>query len=199
MIGRMDKNNNNNKNTLNEKVDLDVLNMMAKDRIKQGFTSDLSVFERVARKVASKIAYGAKSDPVLAEALQTRQVPNSIHRSVQVGNYAVFSIPNANGKNRYDVADQNSGNKLVGDLYMVETANAIVKLMNKGHSFYSPEIKNLLEFESTYKKHYADAVSLSRKIKNNPMKDAIMETRFTEAKQQAQAVKENLSRFVQKL
>src|SRR5574343_206387 len=94
---------------------------------------------------------------------------------VQTGNFAVFPVPNAAGKNRYDVANMTNGQKLVGGLHLVEAANGIVKLMNKGHSFYSPQIKQILEMEEKYVKHYQDAVVAKRKSKED-VTDAVLET-----------------------
>jgi hypothetical protein len=197
-------------------------------KVKAEMKHSLNAFEKAARKAAAKVAARGHNNRMLGEALHTRQVtppdylieqmqnqgfhyptqpaPQPVHEGyqtvptmgVQVGNYAVFPVPNANGKNRYDVANMTNGQKLVGGLHLVEAANGIVKLMNKGHSFYSPQVKQILEMEEKYVKHYQDAVSFRRKSKEDS-KDAIMETRFEEAKLKAQQVKENLNNFCSKL
>lgn len=191
--------------------------------LKRGMKNDLNAMAKAAKKAAAKVAQQARHNPALLEALNTRPVhapqnmlteygaPDHLRldayqnpaqsipvMGVQIGNFAVFPVPNSSGKNRYDVANMATGQKLVGDIQLIEAANGIVKLMNKGHSFYSPQIKQILEFEEKYAKHYADALSFKRKAKEAG-KDAILETRFEEAKNCAQAVKENLSKFCNNL
>lgn len=200
--------------------------MAVDPKLKQGMKSDLNAMQRAAERAARKVAQNARHNPALLEAMNTRYVeapanmlteygvPQHLQPSqpsftsppqltipvmgVQTGQHAVFPVPNASGKNRYDVANMTSGQKLVGGLHLVEAANGIVKLLNKGHSFYSPQIRDLLEMEEKYVKHYQDAVSFKRKYQEN-QKDAIMETRFEEAKRSALQIKENVTKFCSKL
>ena len=182
--------------------------------VKQVMTKNLGAFDRAMKKVASKAVNQLKEqmtyDNMLHEAVVTRTVsapqtylneqvsnnmPNKPATGMAIGNFAVFTVPNANGKARYDVADMTTGNKLVGGLHLAEGANAIVKLLNRQYSFYSPQIKQILEYENNYVKHYQDAVQFQRKVKSSP-RDMILETRFDEAKRSAQIVKEKLEQYV---
>jgi len=119
--------------------------------------------------------------------------------AMQSVKYAVFPLANQAGKTRYTIADQVSGQKIVEGLHLSEGANAITKMLNGGHSFYSPQIRQILEFEDKYKKHYSDAVSFSRQVKNDTSRDALLETRFNEAKTNALTVKHQLLEFVKKV
>lgn len=202
---------------MSDMIDITHINEMKdqqKAKIKNDMAKKLNAFDRVAKKAAAKVANSARHNPALREALYTKNVEapnnmlteagNSGHSiptisGVQVGGFAVFPMPNANGKNRYDIVNMKTQQKIVGDLHLVEGANAIVKLLNKGHSFYSPQVKTILDFESTYTKHYQDAVSFKRKITNNPIKDSIMETRFEESKLKANETKTKLLEFSKKL
>lgn len=181
-------------------------------RIKNDMSKKLAGFDRVAKRAAQKVANAARNNPVLAEALYTKHtsIPSNIlteggnnlspaTSGVQVGGFAVFPVPNSNGKTRYSVVNMNTQQKIIDDLHLVESANGIVKLLNKNYSFYSPQVKTILEFEASYTKHYTDAQSFSRKIKNNPTKDSIMETRFEESKLKANEVKQKLLEFSKKL
>lgn len=173
-------------------------------RIKQKMAKDLNAFDRAISKVATKTTTYLKEhmqhDNLLHEAAVTRQITSApvaptATNGMQVGNYAVFSVPNSNGRMRYDVANMTTGEKIVGGLHLAEGANAIVKLLNRQYSFYSPQIKTILEHENNYQKHYQDAVSFQRKVKDSP-RDMILETRFSEAKRSAQMVKEKLEQYV---
>ena len=173
-------------------------------RSKAKMANDLNAFDRAMSKVSNKATSNLREqlnynngDNMLHEAAVTRTVTMpTATAGVQVGNFAVFAMPNANGKNRYDVANMTTGEKIVGGLHLAEGANAIVKLLNRQYSFYSPQIKQILEHEQNYVKFYQDAVSFQRKVKDSPIKDAILETRFSEAKRSAQIVKEKLENYV---
>ncbi len=175
---------------------------------KADMINSLNAFEKASRKAANKIASSAKSNNQLNEALHTKlvNVPTQFNETptgkasfgVQVGSYAVFAIPSANGKTRYDVANQTTGEKILGNLHLVEVANSIVSLLNKSYSFYSPQVKTLLEFEEKYSKHYQDALTFKRKSQDDK-KDTILETRFEESKRKALEIRENLKKFVSTL
>ena len=181
--------------------DVEDMKEQQKAKIKNDMAKKLSAFDRVAKKAATKVARMAQNNPMLAEALHTSSIPQTTAHAggMQMGKFGVFMIPNENGKMRYDVANETTGQKLIGGLHLAEGANAIVKLLNKGYSFYSPQIKQLLEMEASYVKQYNDALSFRKKIKNNPTKDAILETRFEESKLKANEVKEKLINFASKL
>jgi len=182
-------------------------------RIKQDMAKKLSAFERVAKKAALKVAQAARSDGALFEALHTKhaELPSNYlteagqapvatpTAGMQIGGFAVFAMPNENGKTRYDVVNMTTQQKIVGGLHLAEGANTMVKLMNKGYSFYSPQIKNLLDLENSYVKHYNDAISFSRKVKNSSAKDAVLETRFEESKLKASEVKQKLLEYIKKI
>ena len=181
----------------------DVENMQAeqKAKIRQDMSKKLRAFDKVASKVSAKIARSAAHNPMLAEALQVKPIAEGPNHAggMQVGKFGLFMVPNDSGKTRYDIANETTGQKLVGGLHLIEGANAIVRLLNKGYSFYSPQIKQILEMEANYVKHYNDAISFKKKIKNNPSRDAILETRFEESKLKATEIKEKLSNFASKL
>lgn len=201
-------------------------NVPVDPRVKQDMSAKLSAFERIAKRVAGKVARAANTDHVLREALHTHAVapdmlteqynnivltgntagyttPGTVTAtpiaSAQTGNFAVFAIPNEAGKTRYDVVNMTTQQKLVGNLHIAEGANTMVKLMNRGYSFYSPQIKSILDLENVYTKHYQDAVSFSRKFKSGGAKDMILETRFNESKLKANEAKQKLLEFVQKI
>lgn len=170
-------------------------------RVAKDMAKKLSAFDRVSKKVAAKVARSAKTNPMLAEALNTKSIPETTAHvgGMQVGKIGLFMIPNESGKTRYDVANEDNGQKIVGGLHLVEGAKAIVKLLNKGYSFYCPQIKTILEMEANYVKQYNDALNFKKKIKNNPTRDAILETRFEESKLKASEIKEKLISFTAKL
>jgi hypothetical protein len=182
-------------------------------RVKSDMAKKLSAFDRVAKKAAMLVARSARSDGALLEALHTKTPANLLTENgmsgythpatptaaMQVGNYAVFAIPNEAGKSRYDVVNMTTQQKLVGGLHLAEGANSIVKLMNKGHSFYSPQVKTLLDLENEYVKHYNDALTFRRKSKASGTQDMVLETRFQESKTKASEVKQKLVEYVKKI
>lgn len=181
-------------------------NMSVDPQAKKEIMNSLSIFEKVAKKVAKNVAQTAGTDTQLMNALQTRNITNSMITeqnapiaAVQTGGYAVFAMPNESGKTRFDVVNMHTQSKIVGGLHLAEAANSIVKLLNTGHSFYSPQIKNILDFENSYVKHYQDAVTFKRKSNASSAKDAIMETRFEESKLKAVEAKQKLLEYTKKI
>lgn len=154
----------------------------------------LNKFQNATKSVARTIVHEARSDQAFNTAMHTQQLPN---HGVQYHNFAVFPN-NATGKTRYDVVNMTTQQKVTENLYLVETAQAIVKMLNKQYSFYSPQINDILNMETTYIKHYNDAVTFKRK---NPdgFKDAIMETRFNESKNKAGMAKKLIVELNEKL
>ena len=181
--------------------DVEEMQVKQKAQIRQDMSKKLRAFDRVASKVAAKVARSATHNPMLAEALQMKPIAETQNHmgGMQVGKFGLFMVPNESGKTRYDIANETTGQKLVGGLHLIDGANAIVKMLNKGYSFYSPQIKQILEMEANYVKYYNDALSFKKKIKNNPSRDAILETRFEEAKLKASEIKEKLTNFASKL
>jgi len=140
-------------------------------------------------------------DPMLNEAYQTAPVQHPQNPSiigVQKASHAVFAIPNSDGKTRYEVANINTQQKLIGELKLNETADAIVKLLNRNYSFYSPEVQSVLKLEESYSKHYNDMLSFKRKNKLEPLEE-IHKVRFEDAKAKAIMIKEELTNFNKKL
>ena len=60
-------------------------------------------------------------------------------------------------------------------------------------------IKEYIKQNGECYKHYNDCISFKRKIKNNPNKDMIMESRFNESKNQALHVKDQLADYIKKV
>ena len=199
-----------------QKPEIDPLDpVMTKKLNEQAMAKTLTAFDKIAKKALSKVMQ--HSNPFLVEQSNHNNNQNMLNEQNHFGtpvndtmlqptytqpasnNFAVFAMPNEYGKTRYDIANQATGQKLTGNIALAECANGIVKLLNKGYSFYSPQIKSLLEFEQNYQKYYNDALVFKKKISNNPHRDMIIETRFEESKAKAQETKRRLVEFANKL
>ena len=155
------------------------------------------VFNEVVTHTAEKLSEESQNDSGIRAAINTKEIshpeiPNLL--GVQREKYAVFGIPNGQGKTRYDVINLQEEKKVVGGLCLVDSANAIVKLLNNNYSFYSPEVNTVLKLEEKYTKHYNDAVSFQRKYKNSKQ-DEVAKIRFDESKEKFLQIKEELINF----
>lgn len=171
-------------------------------KAKQDISKALKSFDKVLKKTSTKVIQENMTDPRFKDAVTTRTVPQQPNQNfsygAQMDKFGVFSIPNNRGKTRYTVADMANQQPVIENLFLSESANAIVKLLNRGYSFYSPEIRTVLDLEEKYVKHYQDASTFKRKCKDAG-RDQILETRFEDAKDRAIAIKEQLIEFNNKI
>lgn len=172
---------------------------LAKQRA--GVNKALNAWQRVANKATQAVVQQARVNPVMSEALYTKEIqhptmPNVM--GVQTDKYAVYPMNNANGKTRYDVVSMVEQKVICAGLHLNDSASAIVKLLNRNYSFYSPEVKTILGLEESYTKHYNDAVSYKRKAKDNVLNE-VMQIRFDESKDKFLKIKEELINFNKKL
>lgn len=167
--------------------------------------NSLSVFERVASRIAVNTSksmmtenYPHSSHNMLTEqnSFIPQNQPIAVANGLQHGRFGIFPIT-SNGKTRYDVADMASGQKVVGELFVMEAANYIAKKLNENYSFYSPQIRTVLELEQKYVKQYNDAIAAKRLVKDTH-RDALLENKFNEAKTKAVNVKQVLLDFIKK-
>jgi hypothetical protein len=147
--------------------------------------------DKLAKNTAQNLIREAAFDPAVHKALNTHTVvKEDVHGAsygVAVGTHAIFPVKNDAGKTRYDVANVTTGQPVAKSIYLYESADAMVKLLNKGYSFYSPEVRDVLMGEETYVKHYNDALTYKRQAQGS--KDLINESRFESSLEKAQQAK----------
>jgi hypothetical protein len=143
---------------------------------------------------------GIRRDQQLFEAVQTKPIENPINnqQGVAVGNFAVFPVRNAQDKTRYTVAETTTGQAVYENLFLSANAESICRLLNRKYSRYSPEVKQVLDLDESYVKHYRDAVHAQKKSKQNAH-DQILETKFQTAKERALEIKEKSEFLLQQL
>lgn len=120
-------------------------------------------------------------DSQLREDLVTEQTSDG----VKIGNYQIrqgLDESRMAGKQFYSVVNSTTGETLAHELSLYETAHGLVKLLNRGKFFNSPDITELLQLENQYTSHRIDAVrfhrNMNRALKNGDDHRAqLLETR----------------------
>lgn len=166
---------------------------LAKARAQMGNFVD--AFNKITKATATKLVESAKKDPELSNALKTLGLGKG---GVVQEKFAIFPSTNKAGKTRYDIANLETKTTVTENLFLHDTAMSIVKLLNRGHDFYSLEVKEVLDLEQLYIKHYNDMLVFKRQHKE-PGKNVIAETRFEDAKDRAIKVKERLASIAKSL
>lgn len=103
-------------------------------------------------------------DPELKAALQT-QVNES---GVKIGAYQIVVNQDDDrlvNKQSFSVVNKLTGETLANELGLYEAAHGLVKLLNAGNFVNSPQVRKLLEAESTYTSQKLDAMRYRRGVR----------------------------------
>jgi hypothetical protein len=123
----------------------------------------LERFKEAAGETAEKLVEEASYNPQVREALQTR----STNTGAIIGKWEVkVSLEEtANGKTRklYSVMNPSSKKVVAENLVILEAAHAIVKYLNKGLTFESNKIQEVVELEETFNRNRIDAARFKQR------------------------------------
>lgn len=161
----------------------------------------LNAWNVSAQKIARRVVTEATTNVPMQIALHQQAESMGINYGhvpiMPVGfksQFGVFPMTNESGKTRFDVVNMTAQTKTAQGICLLETAEAISKYLNRGHSFYSPEINNLLELERQYVKHLTDAMQTKRS-NPDPKRDAVLESRFKQSQNLAVAARNNIKKI----
>lgn len=165
---------------------------------KKAMKKAVSTFENfikgnIKTAVSSAISSDSSESRKLIESINTSSLGNN---AVKIGEYGVFPKKTSTGKTRYDVANMDTGEKILENVFLAKAAEGVVKYLNRGHNFYSREVKTILELEESYVRKYMDMLHLQKSMKSSPIKESISETKFEVAKSEALHIKEKLKNIV---
>lgn len=141
--------------------------------------------------------FDAFGNPVTAQQIfenNTQVQSQNKMTGVRIDKFSIFPRPQGKGY-RYDVVDSQSNQLVVESLHLKESAEVIVRLLNRGKAFYGEEVRKAMELEEAYVKHYNDAIAYKRQLKESTTHDKIRETRFLDARDKALAVKRKIIEF----
>jgi hypothetical protein len=155
--------------------------------------------ESVVDKTHATMVNESVMDRELGEALITEQTPDG----VRIGSYQIrqgLDEGRIAGKQFYNVVNSSTGETLANELSLYETAHGLVKLLNQGKFFNTPEVHQLLEWEQQYTSHRIDAVRFHRASRRaNKLGDdhrsQLMETRKQASLDKSMTAKRQIREF----
>lgn len=152
--------------------------------------------DQAVSNTSASIVNESTQNARIQEALVTRP----INQGVRIGIYKIeqhLDESRVAGKQYYNVINSVSNHVVANELSLYEAAHALVRYLNNGKFFNSPEIIQLLEAERSYTGHKIDAVRyhrmMQRAIKNQDHNKAhLMETRKQASMDRAMASKHQI-------
>lgn len=171
---------------------------MAKILSKFSETTGITKFKTVddgVTDVVSNLVETAQIDRELREALITKKEDNA----VKIGAWKIkkYLRENVLGKNEtiYRVSNATTNQTIKASFLVLESARAVVKLLNQGVEASHPTIKKVAELELTYRKQRQKALEERRswhraKKLNDEFKKDLYEAKFDAAKSRALLTRE---------
>jgi len=111
----------------------------------------LSKLSSVTESTVGTLTESARNNPELTEAITTQRVPGQVRFA---NKYSIQILDE--DKKRFNVIDAH-GAAIATDLYLYESAYAIVKLLNKGYAALDPAIREIIVLEERYHSNRSDA------------------------------------------
>lgn len=160
----------------------------------------------IAQNLAKEVIYEKDfyKDTELKEAIMTRPTDSG----VQIGKWEIRIIveEKSNGKEqkRYSVVHNKNNMVIAEDLVLYEAAYGIVKLLNRGKTITSSDIKEILKIEDRYNELRSEALNFKRRsinaYKQKDEKSAqIFENKFEHSKSLASMSHKQLKKLVESL
>ena len=121
---------------------------------------DVAAMANVLKKlndVTSQVMAESRTNPQLAEAVQTSKVNNT----VKVGSYRIMIKEDEQrlaGKQYYSIYFNQPNNVIADDITLYETALSIVKLLNSGKFVNSTIVRRLFDADNRYTSNKTDAI-----------------------------------------
>jgi hypothetical protein len=164
----------------------------------------LERFKNAAGETAERLVEEATYNPEVREALQTR----STDTGAIIGKWEVkVSLEEtAKGKTRklYSVMNPMTKRVVAENLVILEAAHAIVKYLNKGLTFESTKIQEVIELEETFNRNRIDAARFKQRyercmqLKETEAGD-IFASRYQRARAQALAAQDEISGILESI
>ena len=121
----------------------------------------LAKLSSVSESTVNHITESARINPELAEAITTQRVPGQVRFA---NKYSIQILDEA--KKRFNVIDSHHV-AIATDLYLYESAYAIVKLLNKGYAALDPAIREIIVLEERYHSNRTDAARFRQRHKQS--------------------------------
>lgn len=145
----------------------------------------------------------AKSNVELREAMITEKVN---HNTIQVGSWRIekFLVEGLNGKKEPNYRVSNVVTKQsIDSVFVYESAQAILKILNQGHNLHDKEIDAIVELDEEYQRLRDKALeekAIWQRAKNNNIewKQQLYESKFNSSQYQALYIKERIKNFLLK-
>lgn len=156
----------------------------------------LTKLNSVSNKVVTELVMETHQDAELKSAIVTEKTDSGI----KIGKYEikVKDVPGSlSGKQQYDVVNTKANETIAEDLTLYESAQALVKLLNKGNYINSPIVIRLLQLEATYCSRRIDAARLKKLIETtkDKTKKQLYENKFDAAKTLAIQAKTSIKKI----
>lgn len=155
----------------------------------------LSKLNTLGESTAGSVAKTARYSPELTEAIHTTRKSDR----VVFDNKYEIRIVEEDAKKRFDVVDS-YGVVIASELFLYESAYAIVKLLNKGIPALDPRIRQIVVFEEQYGSARADAVRFKKRhaISESAQKD-IYAAKYQKARDNALEAKHQVQEILKHL
>ncbi len=155
----------------------------------------LSKLNHLGEGTATEVAGSARNNRELSEAIRTVRKPDR----VVFDNKFEIRIVEEDNKKRFDVVDS-YGATIAADLFLYESAYAIVKLLNNGVPALDPKIRQIVGFEEQYGAARQDAVRFKKRhaISESAQKD-IYAAKYQRARDTALEAKHQVQEILKRL
>lgn len=155
----------------------------------------LTKLNSMGESAASSVASSARYNRELTEAIHTTRKPDR----VVFDNKYEIRIVEEDAKKRFDVVDT-YGVVIASELFLYESAYAIVKLLNKGIPALDPRIRQIVGFEEQYGSFRSDAARFKKRhaISESAQKD-IYAAKYQKARDNALEAKHQVQEILKRL